>query len=135
MTLANRITKTWMQMVFVDGFFHADPHPANILVRDPDRISVVDCGMTEQLSQRDREALMRLLLDILNQDAERLPRRLRALGVRFPHSKEEEELADRLAVTVQRYSASAIGDIDIREVLRRSSGRCTRSASPSRRAG
>ena len=32
-TLANRITQTWMQMVFMDGFFHADPHPANILVR------------------------------------------------------------------------------------------------------
>jgi ubiquinone biosynthesis protein len=106
-----------MQMVFVQGFFHADPHPANILVRGPDQISVVDCGMTEQLSQRDREALMRLLLDILNQDAERLPRRLRALGVRFPRAK-EEELGDRLAVIVQRYSASAIGDIDIREVLR-----------------
>jgi ubiquinone biosynthesis protein len=115
--LANRITQTWMQMVFVNGFFHADPHPANILVRDANHISVVDCGMTEQLSQRDREALMRLLLDILNQDAERLPRRLRALGVRFPRAK-EEELSDRLGVIVQRYSASAIGDIDIREVLR-----------------
>jgi ubiquinone biosynthesis protein len=116
-TLANRITQTWMQMVFVHGFFHADPHPANILVRDPNRISVVDCGMTEQLSQRDREALVRLLIDIINQDAERLPRRLRALGVRFPRAR-EEELADRLAVIVQRYSAIAIGDIDIREVLR-----------------
>jgi ubiquinone biosynthesis protein len=114
---ANRITQTWMQMVFAHGFFHADPHPANILVRDPDRISVVDCGMTEQLSQRDREALVRLLIDIIDQDAERLPRRLRALGVRFPRAK-EEELADRLAVIVQRYSAIAIGDIDIREVLR-----------------
>src|SRR4249920_3407318 len=70
-TLANRITQTWMQMVFVHGFFHADPHPANILVRDPDRISVVDCGMTEQLSQRDREALVRLLIDIIDQDHER----------------------------------------------------------------
>jgi len=90
-SLANRITQTWMQMVFVHGFFHADPHPANILVRDPNSISVVD--------------------------AERLPRRLRALGVRFPRAK-EEELADRLAVIVQRYSAISIGDIDIREVLR-----------------
>ena len=60
---------------------------------------------------------MRLLIDIIDQDAERLPRRLRALGVRFPRAK-EEELADRLAVIVQRYSAIAIGDIDIREVLR-----------------
>jgi ubiquinone biosynthesis protein len=114
--LANRVTETWMQMVFVHGFFHADPHPANILVRDPDALSLVDFGMTEQLTVRDREALMRLLLDILNQEAERLPRRLRALGVRFPRGR-EEELSDRLGVILQRYSATAIGDIDVREVL------------------
>lgn len=115
--LANRITETWMQMLFVHGFFHADPHPANILVRDPDHLSLVDFGMTEQLTPRDREAATRLLLDILNQDAERLPRRLRALGVRYPR-RMEEELGDRLAVILQRYSASAIGQIDVREVLR-----------------
>jgi ubiquinone biosynthesis protein len=115
--LGNRITETWMQMVFAHGFFHADPHPANILVRGPDQISLVDFGMTEQLTQRDREAAVRLLLDILNQDAERLPRRLRALGVRYPRNM-EEELADRLSVILERYSASAIGEIDAREVLR-----------------
>lgn len=115
--LGNRITETWMQMVFVHGFFHADPHPANILVRGPDQISLVDFGMTEQLTERDREAAVRLLLDILNQDAERLPRRLRALGVRYPRQM-EEELSDRLAVIVQRYSVAAIGEIDAREVLR-----------------
>ena len=115
--LGNRITETWMQMVFVHGFFHADPHPANVLVRGPDQISLVDFGMTEQLTQRDREATVRLLLDILNQDSERLPRRLRALGVRYPRNM-EEELGDRLAVILQRYSASAIGEIDAREVLR-----------------
>ncbi|WP_217915718.1 ABC1 kinase family protein [Miltoncostaea marina] len=116
-TLANRLCETWMQMVFVHGFFHADPHPANVLVRGPDRLSLVDFGMSEQLSPRDREAAVRLLMDILNQDAERLPRRLRALGVRYPRQM-EEELAERLGVILQRYSASAIGEIDAREVLR-----------------
>ncbi|MGD9694543.1 MAG: ABC1 kinase family protein [Thermoleophilia bacterium] len=115
--LANRVTETWMQMVFVHGFFHADPHPANVLVRDADHLSLVDFGMSEQLTPRDREAAVRLLLDILNQDAERLPRRLRALGIRYPRQM-EEELGDRLAVILQRYSASAIGEIDAREVLR-----------------
>ncbi len=115
--LANRITETWMQMLFVHGFFHADPHPANMLVRDPDHISLVDFGMTEQLTQRDREAAVRLLLDILDGNAERLPRRLRALGIRYPRAM-EEELGDRLGVILQRYGASAIGDIDAREVLR-----------------
>jgi ubiquinone biosynthesis protein len=115
--LANRLTETWMKMLFVHGFFHADPHPANVLVRDPDHLSLVDFGMSQQLSTRDREAAVRLLLDILDQDAERLPRRLRALGVRYPRSM-EEELSDRLGVILHRYSASAIGEIDAREVLR-----------------
>ncbi len=115
--LANRVTETWMKMLFVYGFFHADPHPANVLVRDPDHLSLVDFGMSQQLSTRDREAAVRLLLDIIDQDAERLPRRLRALGVRYPRSM-EEELGDRLGVILHRYSASAIGEIDAREVLR-----------------
>ncbi len=115
--LANRLTETWMRQLFVHGFFHADPHPANVLVRDPDRLSLVNFGMTEQLTPRDREAAVRLLMDILDQNAERLPRRLRALGIRYPRAM-EEELGDRLGVILQRYSASAIGEIDAREVLR-----------------
>lgn len=116
-TLAHRITETWMRMVFVHGFFHADPHPANILVRDPDHLSLVDFGMTEQLTPRDREAMVRLLMDILNGDSERLPRRLRALGVRYPRQI-EGELADQLAVVLERYSSTALGEIDARAVLR-----------------
>ncbi len=116
-SLANRLAETWMQMLFVHGFFHADPHPANILVVDADRIGLVDFGMTEQLSPRDREAAVRLLLDILDQNAERLPRRLRALGVRYPREL-EQELASRIEIILQRYSISPLGEIDAREVLR-----------------
>jgi ubiquinone biosynthesis protein len=115
--LASRIAETWMQMLFVHGYFHADPHPANILVRDPDHISLVDFGMTEQLSTRDREVAVRLLLDILDQNPERVARRLRALGVRYPKAA-EEQLTDRVAIILQRYSASPLGEIDAREVLR-----------------
>ncbi len=115
--LANRLAEAWMQMLFVHGLFHADPHPANILVVDADRIGLVDFGMTEQLSPRDREAAVRLLLDILDQNAERLPRRLRALGVRYPREL-EQELAYRIEIILQRYSISPLGEIDAREVLR-----------------
>lgn len=115
--LAVRITETWMQMVFTHGFFHADPHPANILVAEDGTLGLVDFGMVEQLSRRDRENAVRLLMDILGGDAEKLPRRLRALGVRYPPQM-EEELAEQLAIILQRYSATALGDIDAREVLR-----------------
>lgn len=115
--LGERLTETWMQMIFVHGFFHADPHPANVLVRGPDALSLVDFGMTEQLTPRDRDAAVHLLMDIVNGDSEQIPRRLRALGIRYPR-RAEAELGDRLGVILRRYSATAIGEIDARDLLR-----------------
>jgi len=114
--LAARLAETWMQMVFVHGFFHADPHQANILVQGPDHIGLVDFGMVGQLSQRDREAAVGLLVDVLDLNAEALPRRLRELGLRYPRQR-EQELADQLAVVLQRYSGQAMGEIDARSML------------------
>ena len=91
--------------------------------------------MTEQLTQRDREAAVRLLLDILNQDAERLPRRLRALGVRYPRARWRRSSADRLGVIVQRYSASRSARSTPARCCARSSRRSTASTSRCRRAG
>ena len=44
--LAYLITETWMTMIFRNGYFHGDPHPANIMVLAPDRIGLVDFGLT-----------------------------------------------------------------------------------------
>ena len=38
------VADAWMTMIFRHGFFHGDPHPANILVLAPDRIGLVDFG-------------------------------------------------------------------------------------------
>jgi ubiquinone biosynthesis protein len=114
--LATRLAETWMQMVFVHGFFHADPHQANILIQGPDDIGLVDFGMVGALSQRDREAAVGLLIDVLDLNADGLPRRLRDLGLRYPRHR-EQELADQLAVVLQRYSGQAMGEIDARAML------------------
>src|SRR5215210_1522963 len=42
--LATLMTEAWMAMIFRHGFFHGDPHPANILVLGPERIGLVDFG-------------------------------------------------------------------------------------------
>lgn len=115
-TLAARVTETWMQMVFRHGVFHADPHPANVLVLGPDHVGLIDFGMVGQLSARDREAAVRLLVDVVDLNAESLPRRLRALGVRYPRQK-EEELAEQLAVVLQRHAGVSMGELDARALL------------------
>ena len=50
--LAYLIAETWMTMIFRHGFFHGDPHPANILVLSPERIGLVDFGLAGQAHRR-----------------------------------------------------------------------------------
>jgi ubiquinone biosynthesis protein len=50
--LAYRVSQTWMEMIFRHGFFHGDPHPANVLVLDGERIGLVDFGLVGKLSRR-----------------------------------------------------------------------------------
>ncbi len=115
-TLAARIAETWMQMVFGDGLFHADPHPANIIVLGPDEIGLIDFGMVGLLSQEDRESAVRLFTDIIDQNTDRLPRDLRALGIRYPKEL-EDEFSRRLQDMMARYMGMAMDELDVREIL------------------
>ena len=115
-TLAARLAETWMQMVFGDGMFHADPHPANIIVLGPDTIGLIDFGMVGLLSQEDRESAIRLFTDIMSQNTERMPRDLRALGIRYPREL-EDEFSRRLQDLMARYMGMSMDELDVREIL------------------
>lgn len=115
-SLAARISETWMKMVFVHGFFHADPHPANIVVQAPNHIGLIDFGMVGQLSPRDRQTAVHVFVDAVDQNLDRLPRRLRDLGLRYP-KEQEEEFRDQLGIILQRYWGASMGEIDGRELV------------------
>jgi ubiquinone biosynthesis protein len=116
--LAYLITETWMTMIFRNGFFHGDPHPANILVLDsPDRIGLVDFGLTGKLSDDDMSKLKRLFIDAASENVDALPRRLSDLGVRYPKEREEQfhlELHD----LYYRYYGVSVTEIDPLQVIR-----------------
>ncbi|MEW6583918.1 MAG: AarF/UbiB family protein, partial [Actinomycetota bacterium] len=115
-TLAARVAETWMKMIFLHGFFHGDPHPANVVVIGPDRLGLIDFGMVGHLSERDRESAVRLLVDIIDRDETRIARRLRELGVRYPRER-EQEFREQLGVLVQRYYGVGLAEIDARQML------------------
>ena len=85
--LAYLMAETWMTMIFRHGFFHGDPHPANIFVlEDGAVIGLVDFGQVGKLSDDDMSKLTRLFIDAADERIEQLPRRLAELGVRYPRS-------------------------------------------------
>jgi ubiquinone biosynthesis protein len=115
--LAYRITETWMTMIFRHGFFHGDPHPANILVLPGDRIGLVDFGQTGKLTDDDISKLTRLFIDAANENVDALPRRLADLGVRYPKAK-EEAFRTRLRELYYKYYGASLADIDPIQVIR-----------------
>ena len=72
--LAYLMTEAWMTMIFQHGFFHGDPHPANVLVLDrPDQIGLVDFGLAGKLTDSDIGKATRLFIDAANENVDVLP--------------------------------------------------------------
>ena len=119
--LAYLITETWMTMIFRNGYFHGDPHPANFMVLAPDRIGLVDFGLTGKLTDDDMSKLTRLFIDAASENIEMLPKRLGDLGVRYPKEREEQFVSE-LREMYYRYYGATLQEIDPIQVIREAFG-------------
>ena len=115
--VAHRLADAWMTMVFRHGFFHADPHPANIYVLESGAIGLVDFGQAGKLSDDDMARLTMLFVDAATENVDAIPRRLRDLGVRYDAAR-EQEFRSELQVLFDRYYGSRLTDIDPLQVIR-----------------
>jgi ubiquinone biosynthesis protein len=120
--LAHLIAEVWMTMIFRHGFFHADPHPSNIMILDRrDQVGLVDFGMAGKLTPDDMSKLTALFIDAVNENIEAFPRRLASLGVRYPKELENEFVAE-LRDVYYRYYGARLSEIDAIQVIREAFG-------------
>ena len=115
--LATLLTEAWMTMIFRHGFFHADPHPANILVFGPEQFGLVDFGLAGALTDEDVSRGTRLFIDAANENVDQLPKRLADLGVRVPKEHEERFQAE-LREIYYRYYGATLRELDPLQVIR-----------------
>lgn len=71
---------TFLTQVFEDGFFHADPHPGNIIIRDQ-QIIYIDFGLVGELSESNRKNLLEILEAITLEDVDQLMNLLLQMAV------------------------------------------------------
>jgi predicted unusual protein kinase regulating ubiquinone biosynthesis (AarF/ABC1/UbiB family) len=92
--VARRIVRLYCQMIFVDGVYHADPHPGNLLVQADGGIVLLDFGAVAELSPQMREGIPEFLEGVLRRDTDRLVKSLRKMG--FISRTSDEGVSERI---------------------------------------
>lgn len=93
--LAKDLIAVYCKMIFVDGYYHADPHPGNILISPKGQLVFIDFGAVAHLSKNMQEGILDLVLATAKNDTEGIVAAMRKAGF---VGKEEEtiKIAERL---------------------------------------
>jgi predicted unusual protein kinase regulating ubiquinone biosynthesis (AarF/ABC1/UbiB family) len=92
--VARRLVRLFCQMIFVDGVYHADPHPGNVLVQSSGAIVLLDFGAVAELSPNMREGIPEFLEGVLRRDTDRLVKSMRKMG--FISRTTDEGMSERI---------------------------------------
>jgi len=92
--LARKIVRTYCQMMFIDGIYHADPHPGNMLARADGSLVLLDFGAVAELSPSMREGIPEFLEGVIRRDTNRLVRALKKMG--FLARADDGEVSERV---------------------------------------
>ena len=115
--LAARGADAVLKMILVDGFFHADPHPGNVMYLPGNRIALIDFGMVGRLSPVRRRQIVDLLAGLARHDEETMLEVL--LDWRGDDFVDEARLAADLGEFAFDYADMQLKDLKIGVLLRR----------------
>lgn len=117
--VATAFANVMFDQLFVDGYFHADPHPGNIFITPLPgapagspawRFSFVDFGMMGEVSDRLREGLQRLIIAVAARDSRRMVEGVREVGVLLP-SADTAELERALSALFARFGGMGFAEL------------------------
>jgi ubiquinone biosynthesis protein len=102
--LARNATRAVIKMLLIDGFFHADPHPGNVLVNlETGMITLLDTGMVGHLDLQNRITLIQFILAFKNHDINAMGLLLLDLSTPFMEPVDEQGYLREFERMVNQY--------------------------------
>lgn len=114
--IANELFRAYIKQIIEDGFFHADPHPGNILVTREGMVYLIDLGMVGRLDGNLQSQIARILIDLVDQNSDGVTETVMYLGVRSEETN-FDQLSRDIGNLTTRYYGRAIEAIGLSDVL------------------
>lgn len=114
--LGDELFRAYLQQILVDGVFHADPHPGNVLLTPDHRLALIDLGMVGRLPTPMQDRLFRLMLAIADARGDEAASILIATGEKDDEF-DEMRMRRLIGQMVGRYQHVAARDLNIGRVM------------------
>ncbi|MEM8734477.1 MAG: AarF/UbiB family protein, partial [Planctomycetota bacterium] len=115
--LAKLTAELYVEMIFLHGVYHADPHPANVRIVDGCKLGLLDFGMVGRIDDRLKEAIQEMLLAVASKDASLLTTLIKRVG-RTPPRLDESTLSIDVADLVDTYGSQPLESFDLSGALK-----------------
>ncbi len=111
-TIGDSALRAAIKMLLIDGFFHADPHPGNLLVNlETGVVTFLDSGMVGQITLAQRANMAMLLWTFVQGDVPAMGRQLRSLSVSFRDGVDDKAFDKDFERKMARYGRGSGADI------------------------
>jgi predicted unusual protein kinase regulating ubiquinone biosynthesis (AarF/ABC1/UbiB family) len=114
--LVESLFRAYLRQIILDGFFHADPHPGNVLVTEDGRLALIDLGMVSRLSSGRQEQLLKLLVAVAEGRGDRAADVAMQIGTK---TEDFDRVAAEKAVAnlVTQYQDASLRDVQVGAVV------------------
>ena len=109
------LVRTYLKQLLEDGFFHADPHPGNLLVMDSGRLAFFDFGMTGRITPRLQSLMITAFFHVVGRDVHGLAQDLINLDFLKP-DVDPEQVRPVVEGLFQHYLNLKLGEVNFKEL-------------------
>ncbi len=114
--LAKLAAEVYIEMTFIHGVYHADPHPGNVLVLDNGDLGLLDFGMVGRIDDRLRETIEEMLLAVASRDSSLLTALIKRVG-NTPPRLNDSLLSIDVADLIGNYGSQPLDSFDLSGAL------------------
>ncbi|HZO74049.1 MAG TPA: AarF/UbiB family protein [Ktedonobacteraceae bacterium] len=111
-TIAQELLSAYIKQMVVDGTFHCDPHPGNILLTADGRLALLDFGMVGRFDAEQKEQILLLLLAFAERQGERVAD-IYTNMIEISHSCDRQGFTQQICTLISRYHDRSNDHIEI----------------------